>query len=828
MITYKSSIIYFPSKKEDQCCDNYYFNSKVCSPESDGARVRLSQKSAKGGRQVFGICSGNYESNCDKSPVYAAFEKLKKYHSFYIKKEDTNVEKLLKNYFREASVDVAASTEGTVALPKVSMAVLTLDGENVTVANAGNVKVFCVKGGNVVEVSTEHTQARRMADMGIIPEQKLRAHPQRKRLTRYLGGGADAATPSTQVLRCEGDETFIMLSGAYFDFADKEGLSEAVSASPEPADIAAYIMSAYVNEDVGDFTAIVIKAYECEAAPVIGGAAAAAAAVSEDVSGDVPEDASGDVSEDASGDVSEDASGDTNEAESENIAEPEAADSFIEERENKETTEIAAEEETAAEEEETVKIFEFERTRKEIDEAEKNVEAGWSAAAVFSKPAERFGIDSLEKAKESETAEPAEAEHVIPAAVITDPIVPETAVTEPQVTEPVITEPVVTEPVFMEPVIPEPAKTEEAPAPKRNEGNVKVVFEEDNELPFENGFPVFGESIKTTENGDQGGKNASNMMFDWSEIDTATTEAAVASRSIVEVDDEPVKTVDQIEKERRLAATEALNVSIEDGEDENEDEDEPKAEKEGIKEAVKRFVGVDGNDDDDSRALWPTVIIFALSLLIVILLLFFGIKMIGKNNGEKPEKTKAPAATPTPATSEEPADNTEEPSDTTEPTETPADTTPESTESETSKPTQTAAPTPTKKPDVTPTKAPTAKPTQTPEATPAPSDSETPTETPSEETPTPGDDDPTAGPSETPGETATAEPSETPSEGTPTPGDNDPTAEPSETPEETATAEPSETPSEGTPEPGETENPPEEPSEPTAEPEPSPEENPGV
>ena len=125
MLSYKSSVVYYPGAGEDRFCDNYYFNSKVITPDIDGNKIKLTQKTAKPGRQMFGIATGSYGENVAKDQVYAAFSKLKKYHSFYIKNSDTVVTKLLKNFFKEAALDVSQTIDEDSDLSvKVSAAVI--------------------------------------------------------------------------------------------------------------------------------------------------------------------------------------------------------------------------------------------------------------------------------------------------------------------------------------------------------------------------------------------------------------------------------------------------------------------------------------------------------------------------------------------------------------------------------------------------------------------------------------------------------------------------------------------------------------------------------
>jgi len=270
MLGFKSSVVFFPSKGADKICDNYYFNAKVVTPETDGTKLRLSQKSPKVGRQVFAIASSVYGEGLEKDCVYNALSKLKKYHSYFLKNENTDLKNLLRNFFKAAATDVAGLEEEFGNIPlKVSCSVVATDSETITIANVGNCRVFRVMGEDIAEVSVEHTQAKKMVDMGIIPVQKLKSHPQRKKLSRYLGINSDAALPDISTLDAHAGETFIMLSSAFCDLIEEEDIINAVREFNEPADIAGTLISCCQNDQVGDITAIVIKVYDGECDEIV-------------------------------------------------------------------------------------------------------------------------------------------------------------------------------------------------------------------------------------------------------------------------------------------------------------------------------------------------------------------------------------------------------------------------------------------------------------------------------------------------------------------------------------------------------------------------------
>ena len=723
MLSYKSSVVYYPGAGENRYCDNYYFNSKVITGENDGSKMKLSQKTAKPGRQMFGISSGSYGDDVSKEAVYASFAKLKKYHAFYIKNGDTDVTKLFKNFFREASLDVQqAVDEDLVNDTRISAAVLATDDDTVTVANVGNVKIFSVKNGAVKELTTEHTQAKKMVDMGIIPGGKLRNHPQRRKLVRYLGMNRDAAAAEVTTVAASEGEVFFVLGASFCDLVEDEVLVEAASECSEPGDIAAYVLSAYQNEVAGDFSVIVVKAYSEESAAASAKAAeesekkAAAAAMAAEI-----------VAAGARG-----------------AARP---------RTDIETAGAASAGER------------LEVSFDDSGDKESGAPAGDGEGAASAAKAAAGGTEPGGDRDDERTPDDGSEERRKPGAAIIGGINKllrnDKNPQEPQNPE----DEVIT---FMPMGLDLGGNTS---ASAKDTGPADVPDEQPSD-PF--GTPSAPAAPSgASETSGEFGLDLSGGPED--------TDAGDPIRNY-ELENGP----DPFENDRG-----AYDGDGEDGDLGGEDENG----EDGFKGAFRRFIGLDSADDGGKDSVWPTVVIFAVCLIILVILVFFVVEMFKKPRENNPSvtptqggqvaETSTPGgsetALPTEGTDVTPtAGETEQPTGG-EPTETAAEPTEQDTGAgttprPTNPPDETeATPTPTGTPTPTPTGEET--PTSTDEETPTPTDEETPTPT-GEETPTPTDD-----------ETPTDEETETPSgDESETPG-GDESESPSETGSETSTGE---------------------------------------
>ena len=262
MIIYKSAVGFFPGRGERRLSDNYYFNSKIITEELDNSRIKLAQKSAKPGLQVYGISSGTYAPVFGRRVSYAAVSCLKKYHAVLVKKPDSNIADIFREFFKEASLAVSVRNSGSGTESRAAIAVVGLTENVATVANVGDVRVYRYDGESLKLLSEEHTQARKMVDMGLLTEKKAAFHPQRRKLTRYLGGSQETAVPSIKSFECGGGETFIVCGSGCNDFISEEKLTEIIKNSETPSDAVDAFAAVFGSESSEDCSVIIIKTYD--------------------------------------------------------------------------------------------------------------------------------------------------------------------------------------------------------------------------------------------------------------------------------------------------------------------------------------------------------------------------------------------------------------------------------------------------------------------------------------------------------------------------------------------------------------------------------------
>ena len=64
---------------------------------------------------------------------------------------------------------------------------LTVSGDQARIINIGDSRAYLLRSGRMVKLSRDHTQAQRLVNMGIIPQEQASSHPDRHKLTQHLG-----------------------------------------------------------------------------------------------------------------------------------------------------------------------------------------------------------------------------------------------------------------------------------------------------------------------------------------------------------------------------------------------------------------------------------------------------------------------------------------------------------------------------------------------------------------------------------------------------------------------------------------------------------------
>lgn len=132
------------------------------------------------------------------------------------------------------------------------------------VFNVGDSRVYRVSGGELSQVSVDHSEVQEMVDSGYLSREEARHHPRRHVITRALGPGGASAADFWMLPVHDGDRLMVCSDGLTSEVDDDEILQE-LSAHPAPQDaVDALIRSALHSGGRDNITIIVVDVEDTE------------------------------------------------------------------------------------------------------------------------------------------------------------------------------------------------------------------------------------------------------------------------------------------------------------------------------------------------------------------------------------------------------------------------------------------------------------------------------------------------------------------------------------------------------------------------------------
>ena len=173
--------------------------------------------------------------------------------------------------------------------------VATDEGDRLVLANVGDSRGYRLHGGELVQLTTDHSVAEELAARGDLSEEEAAVHPKRHILTRALGVQPDVAVDVWQIVPEEGDR-FMLCSDGVSNEVPADQITSVLSDTRDPQQAAESLVH-MANQAGGNDNATVVVLDVMVGEPPsarVGGASAAAGAamVATGAAGAVPEPAS--------------------------------------------------------------------------------------------------------------------------------------------------------------------------------------------------------------------------------------------------------------------------------------------------------------------------------------------------------------------------------------------------------------------------------------------------------------------------------------------------------------------------------------------------------
>ena len=151
---------------------------------------------------------------------------------------------------------------GTTLTAVVPLAANATEPQRMVVANVGDSRVYLWRGGELKQVSADHSYVQELLTEGYISADEARVHPRRNIVTRALGIEGDVNADSWVLPMLVGDR-YVLCSDGLVDEVDDEQLAQMLRETPDPQTAANRLVAA-ANENGGrdNVTVIVVDVVE--------------------------------------------------------------------------------------------------------------------------------------------------------------------------------------------------------------------------------------------------------------------------------------------------------------------------------------------------------------------------------------------------------------------------------------------------------------------------------------------------------------------------------------------------------------------------------------
>jgi protein phosphatase len=141
----------------------------------------------------------------------------------------------------------------------INQAASHTEDENMYLANVGDSRIYLFRDGKAEQLTRDHTAAWLSWKRGEISEIEYRQHPRRAALYEVVGGGGVSLCPHLAAISYSKGDRFLICSDGLIDGIWERHISDAMSKSETPQQIAEALLKRSIeNSGVDDTTLVVI------------------------------------------------------------------------------------------------------------------------------------------------------------------------------------------------------------------------------------------------------------------------------------------------------------------------------------------------------------------------------------------------------------------------------------------------------------------------------------------------------------------------------------------------------------------------------------------
>jgi len=157
-------------------------------------------------------------------------------------------------------------------------------GDKVAIAHIGDSRIYLLRGGELSQVTIDHTFVQRLIDSGRITEAEAKVHPRRSVLMRVLGDVDANPEIDTMIVTTEPGDRWMLCSDGLTGVLARDDIHDLMTADAGAEDIARSLMNGSLDGGAPDNVTVVVANVtqgQPEQVSVLVGSAAEAISISE-------------------------------------------------------------------------------------------------------------------------------------------------------------------------------------------------------------------------------------------------------------------------------------------------------------------------------------------------------------------------------------------------------------------------------------------------------------------------------------------------------------------------------------------------------------------
>lgn len=227
-----SAVVCGPGKIREKNQDNYYIDGMYRANPSDTSVLRL--QSGICGGAVYAVADG---MGGERHGEIASLIAVRSAWKIDIRR---GRDELMQYLFDRNDELCRFITDNGGAQSGSTFVGLCICGRTAEVINIGDSRAYLLRGSFLTQLSQDHTAVRQMVELGAVSPEAARRHPDRHRLTQYLGIFPDEMIiePNLVTVEIRSGDVFLLCSDGLYDMVEDERIQKiltAVGGLPEKA-----------------------------------------------------------------------------------------------------------------------------------------------------------------------------------------------------------------------------------------------------------------------------------------------------------------------------------------------------------------------------------------------------------------------------------------------------------------------------------------------------------------------------------------------------------------------------------------------------------------